>query len=93
MCGLSTELGYLSPGSSVSGTSRLSGSPPARPRLGMRRSTRSSPCCLVSERNDLPLEGELPKTPVRTRSAHQYEIVGAIGVQPGVQPLISREHG
>ena len=73
MCGLSlsTELGYLSRGSSVSGTSRLSGSPHARPSLGMRRSTRSSPYCSVSERNDSPPERELPKTPVQPRSAHQ----------------------
>jgi len=60
MCGLSTELGYRSRGSSVSGTWRLSGSPHARPSLGMRRCTRSSPYCSVSERNDSPLERELP---------------------------------
>jgi hypothetical protein len=65
MCGLSTEPGYLSRGSFVSGTSRLSGSPHARPSLGMRRCTRSSPYCSVSERNDSPLERELPKTPVK----------------------------
>jgi cytochrome bd-type quinol oxidase subunit 2 len=32
----------------------------------MRRCTRSSPYCSVSERNDSPLERELPETPVES---------------------------
>lgn len=59
-CGSSTEPGYLSHGSSVLGTLFPSGSPLDRLSPGTRRSTRYSRCCLVLERNALPLDPQRP---------------------------------